>query len=257
MLTIVHRLEFGQLAHINYRQIRNHGDKKEIAAANEFWNANGPFNKKGERPDWHHRRMIGDRLSHLRIDLKVYGIYPGKGEYLTGPQVTAFAFSQLLSPPPESARIQTSRVTRQRTADGSKRATRRQRTMSSRKVSSRKVSSRKVSSRKASSCSPSLELDLSNTLNIAHPAQTPSSLESFGVAVPSESTAPLTPISPTRENILVLLEGGFTPAPETSSGSQPRNFQPVINSSEDIFLADIFHAVDFPNGYTPPPRFPY
>lgn len=65
--------EYGQLHHIYYNQCPLQVDR---ALARAFWNQHGPVNGRGQRPNWTSDRMLGDRLSKARADIRRLGGNP-------------------------------------------------------------------------------------------------------------------------------------------------------------------------------------
>ncbi|KAL2000525.1 hypothetical protein VTN02DRAFT_2965 [Thermoascus thermophilus] len=66
-------VEYGQLHHIYYNQCPLQADR---ALARAFWNQHGPVNGRGQRPNWTSDRMLGDRLSKARADIRRLGSNP-------------------------------------------------------------------------------------------------------------------------------------------------------------------------------------
>lgn len=63
-------LEYGQLHHIYYNQCPLQADR---TLARDFWNQHGPVNGRGQRPNWTSDRMLSDRLSKARADIRRLG----------------------------------------------------------------------------------------------------------------------------------------------------------------------------------------
>ncbi|KAL2221692.1 hypothetical protein M432DRAFT_587661 [Thermoascus aurantiacus ATCC 26904] len=63
-------VEYGQLHHIYYNQCPLQADR---TLARDFWNQHGPVNGRGQRPNWTSDRMLSDRLSKARADIRRLG----------------------------------------------------------------------------------------------------------------------------------------------------------------------------------------
>lgn len=261
LLILLYFTEFGQLADIFYRQIRNRSCIGELAAAIAWWTHYGHSGKKDLAPKWTHLRMMVDRLSRLRTTMKPLGMKVSRGSHISGSPMTC---------PLEAPHFTILR--RRPRGPGKKNKVAKRSERRPRKQSSQKSSQPKPSANLGSpTAEPALavvtapndndiseEIVFDSRLGMLMENIDFKSTQDFTIIVePFVHPQPQTQVPPvalSQPETNLNFEYNYETAPDCATEFESNFWNPLSTYPEERYLSDIVAALDHPEGYTPPKR---